>query len=153
MPSEEHCSSSNIEFNAAGQEAIAHIVENDLVLNALEQRMKDYNNLTVHYEDKIQDCDLSSTHPRITLNNGQVLDTELVIGADGANSVVRKAMNVGYTSKDYQQMGGEGLFYKLQYIPGKGNGLVATRDIEPSELLGMSMLFLIVKLHKIQFAY
>ena len=44
--------------------------------------------------------------------------------------------------KDYQQMeGGEGLFYKLQYIPGKGNGLVATRDIEPSELLGMSILF------------
>ena len=42
---------------------------------------------------------------RITLDNGDVIEANLVIGADGANSMIRKSMKTNYSFKDYKQWG------------------------------------------------
>jgi ubiquinone biosynthesis monooxygenase Coq6 len=44
--------------------------------------------------------------PKIQLGGGDSIEAGLVIGADGANSLIRKSMlGVNYLSKDYKQMG------------------------------------------------
>ncbi len=40
---------------------------------------------------------------QITLNNGECMNTSLLIGADGGNSVVRQAAGIGIDQLDYQQ--------------------------------------------------
>ena len=42
---------------------------------------------------------------RLTLDNGDVIEANLVIGADGANSMIRKSMKTNYSFKDYKQWG------------------------------------------------
>ena len=39
------------------------------------------------------------------MSNGDVIEAGLVIGADGANSLIRKSMKTNYSFKDYKQMG------------------------------------------------
>ena len=39
------------------------------------------------------------------MSNGDVIEAGLVIGADGANSMIRMSMNTKYSFKDYKQMG------------------------------------------------
>lgn len=99
----DHCSPSSIEFK--DEDPIAHIIENDLVLNALsmvlDEETSKKSNLEVIYDAKIQGLDGS----KIMLANGQEIQGELVIGADGANSVIRKSMTTRFSSKDYNQMG------------------------------------------------
>ena len=115
----DQCSSSSIEFKSL--DPIAYIIENDLVIDALDRLVEDSanKNLKVIHDAKVQACHLSSIQDdlaKIELSNGEVIEAALVIGADGANSFVRKAMGVQYMSKDYKQM-----------------GLVGTVTFEPSE--------------------
>ena len=99
---------------------IGHLVENDITVDALTNRLKtlssDFDqasNLQVVYGARISSCDVPSNKsenkpPNITLQSGDVIEaTDLLIGADGANSIVRKAMHTvnHYFNKDYQQMG------------------------------------------------
>ena len=42
---------------------------------------------------------------RLTLDNGDIIEANLVIGADGANSMIRKSMKTNYSFKDYKQWG------------------------------------------------
>ena len=65
------------------------------------------------YVDKTQDRPhiwqiVSISNPvfgRLTLDNGDVIEANLVIGADGANSMIRKSMKTNYSFKDYKQWG------------------------------------------------
>ena len=99
---------------------IGHLVENDVTVDALTSCLKKLSNnfdqasnLQVVYGARISSCDTplnksENTPPNITLQSGDVIEaTDLLIGADGANSIVRKAMHTvdRYFNKDYQQMG------------------------------------------------
>ena len=100
----DHCSPSNIEFKSSDK-PIAHIIENDLVLKALEEVADECENLQVIYGAKLNGCNLEQSRAQLQLEDGQVLETDLVIGADGVNSTIRKAMGSNYDSKDYGQFG------------------------------------------------
>ena len=116
-------SSPSIEFSAEGESNdgyIAHMVENDVTINALTDCLSSLSNdfdnrskLQVIYGARISSCSLKSSHngevcPKIVLESGEIIEAkDLLIGADGANSIVRRAMDTAdhYFSKDYQQMG------------------------------------------------
>ena len=99
---------------------IGHLVENDVTVDALTSCLKKLSNnfdqasnLQIVYGARISACDIPANKtdngpPNITLQSGEVIEaTDLLIGADGANSIVRKAMHTvdHYFNKDYHQMG------------------------------------------------
>ncbi|XP_063985532.1 ubiquinone biosynthesis monooxygenase COQ6, mitochondrial [Diachasmimorpha longicaudata] len=87
---------------------IAYIVENDILLHALDQELEDKSNLNVIYNAKVEDICLPSQrgeNAKVKLQSGEELSAKLLVGADGANSRVRQAMGIQYISWDYEQMG------------------------------------------------
>uniref|UniRef100_A0A0A9VSH8 Ubiquinone biosynthesis monooxygenase COQ6, mitochondrial n=1 Tax=Lygus hesperus TaxID=30085 RepID=A0A0A9VSH8_LYGHE len=82
---------------------IAYIVENDSIVASVTQELKVLDNVDIIYGAKINTIDLRSSPSRIILNNGEVFHSNLLIGADGANSEVRKVMNVQNISYTYDQ--------------------------------------------------
>ena len=80
---------------------------------ALSNNFDPESNLQVIYGARISSCQIpsnknESTLPSIVLQSGDKIEaTDLFIGADGANSIVRRSMQTvdHYFNKDYQQMG------------------------------------------------
>ncbi|CAH0400455.1 unnamed protein product [Chilo suppressalis] len=109
------CSDALISFSSSDilDDDIAYIVENDLLLHAVNTELAstEIENLKIVYGAKISDYQLSksdnktATENIVKMSNGDVYACELLIGADGANSAVRKAMGVQYLSWNYDQMG------------------------------------------------
>ncbi|KDR03814.1 Ubiquinone biosynthesis monooxygenase COQ6, partial [Zootermopsis nevadensis] len=108
----EACSDAMITFSHDDMaEDIAYIVENDVLLAAVNKEVKELTeNLTVMHESKIKGYELPQCYGttcdvRVHLENGPSYVCSLLIGADGANSQVRKAMGIKYLSWNYNQMG------------------------------------------------
>ena len=81
---------------------LGHIIENRIIQLALHQRFGDYTNLRSIYGEAINTIELNQ-HARVTLVNGETLNARILIGADGANSLVRKAAGIGVQGWQYQQ--------------------------------------------------
>ncbi|XP_037030932.1 ubiquinone biosynthesis monooxygenase COQ6, mitochondrial [Bradysia coprophila] len=103
------CSDAIITLNHANfSDDMAYIVENDLVMSVLLQQLEQNSNITLKSSASISSVQL----PRdgfessgVTLKTGERYSCDLLIGADGANSVVRKQMGVDNFSLSYNQMG------------------------------------------------
>ncbi len=92
------------EFNADDitQTHLGHIVENRLIQLSLWQQVQQHSNITLFCPEALTKLEQTSTDVELTLSS-QVLHAKIVIGADGANSVVRKFVNIGTTGWDYAQ--------------------------------------------------
>lgn len=88
---------------------VACIIENDLILDAVYAKVKDAPNVEIQNKARIQ-CvrlpkDSQSQLSELELQDGRTFSCDLLIGADGANSVVRKEMGVDVFSLNYERMG------------------------------------------------
>ena len=92
------------EFNANDiqQSHLGHIVENRLIQLSLWQQMQENSNITLLCPETLIKLEQNSIEATLTLSSS-ILRTKLVIGADGANSYVRKLVNIGTTGWDYAQ--------------------------------------------------
>ncbi|MFT5636250.1 MAG: 2-octaprenyl-3-methyl-6-methoxy-1,4-benzoquinol hydroxylase [Cognaticolwellia sp.] len=92
------------EFNAQdiSQTHLGHIVENRLIQLSLWQQLQQHSNITLLCPDTLIKLDQSLTDVELTLSSGTI-NAKVVIGADGANSYVRKLTNIGTTGWDYAQ--------------------------------------------------
>jgi len=92
------------EFNAQDikQSHLGHIVENHLIQLALWQQIK--NNLNVHLfcPEELISLTQNKENTHVTLIHC-TLEAKLVVGADGAQSKVRKMAGIGTTGWDYTQ--------------------------------------------------
>jgi len=97
----------SIHFNAAeiGEPALAYIVENSVIQTALIERLHRFTN--VHYlcPVEIGDITLADNGAAIVLRDGRLLQTRLLVGADGADSAVRQAAGIGTHSLKLNQQG------------------------------------------------
>nr|KAG5711868.1 hypothetical protein BaRGS_026309 [Batillaria attramentaria] len=95
-------------------EPLAHIVENDVILGAIMRCLrKAPNKVDVRFQasakayhiPSVAEDGESTKHPfvRVELQDGQLLDTKLLIGADGAQSGVRSAAKLHSLSWSYRQ--------------------------------------------------
>jgi len=79
------------------------MVENNLVQHALMSVLKSAQNITVHEGARVTDLEKYPQHWQVSLSSGDVLQTQLVVAADGGNSWVRERMGIALRTHDYQQ--------------------------------------------------
>jgi len=113
----ESCSNAAISFGGGEQdEPLAHIVENDLTVNALTEVTQSCFNVDVRYGAKVKSYSIPDlqhsqqvpTSPvKIELENGDEIECELLVGADGGQSLVRKSLgrDKDMLAWQYHQMG------------------------------------------------
>lgn len=103
----DHLGSAEINFDAAELycDALGFIVENQTLVSALHQRVKNQDNLATHFAcslEKIKTSDLKEGGHILSLNNGQEIHCNLLVAADGANSKVRNTLGMATREWDYQ---------------------------------------------------
>ena len=96
-----------IHFNAAeiGEPCLAWIIENRVIQAALIERLHQFTN--VHYlcPVEVADITLADNGAAITLKDGRLLQARLLVGADGAESEVRRAAGIETQSLNLNQKG------------------------------------------------
>ena len=96
--------SETLHFQAA-EFAIAElgfIVENELIMHALLQNL-DLLHQPVYFETPIRSLVQLNNRFCVTFANGKSLTADLVVGADGAESFVRKSTNISVDAWSYSQ--------------------------------------------------
>ena len=93
--------SSSLEFDAygAGVLELAWIVEDALLQNALWRDL----DVQVYCPAEIESLEIDGEHAVLRLRDGRKLSTGLVVGADGANSLVREQAGIPARDRDYGQ--------------------------------------------------
>ncbi|VWC01764.1 UbiH/UbiF family hydroxylase [Burkholderia lata] len=83
---------------------LAWIAESSLVEASLDAALRFQPNLT-WFDARAQGFDVRDDAAVLTLSSGQVLEADLVVGADGAHSWVRSQMGAKIERRDYRQTG------------------------------------------------
>ncbi|KAL5283480.1 COQ6 family protein [Megaselia abdita] len=100
-------SNASITFNHDNfSENVAYIIENDLVLDSVYKELESAKNVQIKNLAKIEDVDLEGLATKsVKLKGGEEFTCDLLIGADGVNSLVRKQMKVDTYTHNYNEMG------------------------------------------------
>lgn len=102
----EQDSFANIHFSNQDiqRDHLGSIVENQVLRLALLKSLADAKNIEIAEPSKIDKLLFGQSESFITLQNGEMFTAKLVVGADGANSYVRKAANLPFTFWDYDHI-------------------------------------------------
>merc|ERR1712241_1365018 len=93
-------------------ESLAYLVENDIILAGIMRALNSLGNrVEIRYNTKVEEFSIPGKeadgvklpYVGLKLNDGSVLRTKLLIGADGTNSAVRDAAQFHTVSRDYKQ--------------------------------------------------
>lgn len=82
---------------------LGYIVENRLIQLGLWEQFEQQSSLSLFCPDKLKSIEFGVEENQIALESGIELTAKWVIGADGANSIVRQQANIGITAWDYRQ--------------------------------------------------
>ncbi|XP_076604280.1 ubiquinone biosynthesis monooxygenase COQ6, mitochondrial isoform X1 [Chaetodon auriga] len=107
------CSDALITFDKENlQDEMAYIVENDIVVAALTKQLDSLSdNVQVKYRSKVVKYTWPMSHQaahsipwvQVTLASGETVQTKLLIGADGPNSMVRRELGIPTVKWNYDQ--------------------------------------------------
>lgn len=97
--------SGRVEFSAReiGESHLGVLVENRLLQSALTEAALSADNVTLRCPAQLAHLERLPQGWQLTLDNGELLQATLVIGADGAQSAVRNMAGVDVRSTDYHQ--------------------------------------------------
>ena len=85
-----------------GYSHLGHIIENDVIHQALWQKAQQCQDVTLMAPAGVQQVAWGENEAFLTLKDGGMLTARLVIGADGANSWLREKADIALTSWDYR---------------------------------------------------
>ncbi len=94
-----------IHFDAAeiGEPALAYIVENSVIRAALAERLDRFTNVHVVCPASVASIHFAPEAAEVVLEDGRVLAARLAVGADGADSAVRRAAGIALVRHDLGQ--------------------------------------------------
>ena len=97
--------SGHIHFDAAelGEPNLGHIIENRVITRALLDRLRSHHNIDYRCPASPKRLLLRSDHAQLQLDDGSLLQTSLVIGADGAHSWLRQQAGIEVQERHYRQ--------------------------------------------------
>lgn len=92
-----------IHFNAhdLGQPFLGYIVENNVLKLALEKRIVELDNVDYREDIELFECHVEKEKYILKAHDGTLYKAPLVIGADGANSWLRREAKIELLSRDY----------------------------------------------------
>jgi len=95
----------SLEFNAAefGLERLGTIVENDLVQWSLWQSLLTMGGIDLFCPDSVAGLDFEKGESVVNLRSGKALRCRLLVGADGADSGIRKLLGIRQDHWEYGQ--------------------------------------------------
>lgn len=97
-------SSATINFDSADAaiSELGFIVENNLMQHVLQKKLKSFPNVTL-ITDTLKSYHENPDHLILQFQNHTPITTRLIIGADGANSMLRQLANIDVHERSYQQ--------------------------------------------------
>lgn len=93
------------EAAALGRDSLGWIVENDLLVDRLWQRLHAVDGLQLHCPDRVAGLVQDADSARLELESGVRLEARLVVAADGAASPLRALAGIEVSPHDYHQRG------------------------------------------------
>jgi len=99
-------------------ERLGTIIENALVQWSLWQVVSTGGQVDIYCPDTLDDIEPGQNQSRISLTSGKNISAELVVGADGASSVLRKAIGIRQDYRSYNQHGLVAVVGKQKPNPG-----------------------------------
>ncbi len=90
---------------------LGYIIENRVIQSSLAERLSSFSTISLFSPSSVKSIEqnLEDEHAddwvTITTNDGHVIKTRLLVGADGGNSIVRNAMNIPANGWSYNQRG------------------------------------------------
>jgi len=98
---------SRLDFSAyeAGAATLGHIVESRLMQVGLWQALQHHSDIGLFTTTRCASLHLQDDRAHLTLEDGRKLTTQLVVGADGANSWTRRQAGINVTTSPYRQHG------------------------------------------------
>lgn len=97
--------SGSIHFDCAeiGESDLGHIVENRITQRALWERLASLQEAAVLCPSQLETLERVEGGWVVGLSGGTAIEARLVVGADGARSVVREHAGIEYRGRDYAQ--------------------------------------------------
>ncbi|WP_455217276.1 UbiH/UbiF/VisC/COQ6 family ubiquinone biosynthesis hydroxylase [Kaarinaea lacus] len=94
-----------IHFDCAeiGEPNLGHIIENRVINKALMEQTGRYDNIDLYCPASPKRLLLHGDHAELELDDGTVLESELMVGADGGNSWVRSQAGIEVDTRNYSQ--------------------------------------------------
>ncbi len=94
-----------LNFDSAdiGEPCLAWIIDNSVIVAALAVRLRQFSNIEVLSPARAAAAQFSEQRVSVQLEDGRELRARLLVGADGADSRVRRAAGIGWTRHDLGQ--------------------------------------------------
>ncbi|WP_198265095.1 UbiH/UbiF/VisC/COQ6 family ubiquinone biosynthesis hydroxylase [sulfur-oxidizing endosymbiont of Gigantopelta aegis] len=86
-----------------GQADLGHIIENRIIQKAVQNKLADFDNIELLMPLQLQSLQMYDSGVELISTDGQKITTDLLVGADGANSWVRKQTEISLTTWAYEQ--------------------------------------------------
>jgi 2-polyprenylphenol 6-hydroxylase len=93
----------NFDSAELGEPCLAWIIENSVIVAALAARLRQFDNIQVLSPARVATAQFGEQRVSVRLEDGRDLQTTLLVGADGADSQVRRAAGIGWTRHDLTQ--------------------------------------------------
>jgi len=87
----------------ANADHLGHIVENRVLQLALQESIAELSNVSVLSPARLSRYRLTQTGVQVVLDDGRIINAKLIVGADGANSLVRQQAGIDTDKKVYPQ--------------------------------------------------
>ncbi len=95
----------HVHFDSAelGEADLGHIIENRVIVKALQQRLAELDNVTLLCPVEMKKLDIGEDTGSVTFADGSQIQGNLIVGADGGRSWVRQQAGIGIHGWEYDQ--------------------------------------------------